>query len=72
MTQPTHGFPPGVSRPALRALAGAGYTSLEQLAGATEGELLRLHGMGPHAIRIIREALQARGLSFAEANETRR
>ena len=72
MTQGTEGFPAGVSRPALRALAGAGYTTLEQLAGVPEGELLRLHGMGPKAIRIMREALLARGLSFADPGEKRR
>lgn len=69
MTQPTHDFPAGVSNPALRALAGAGYTRLEELAGASEVELLRLHGMGPKAIRVLREALAARGLSFAAAND---
>jgi hypothetical protein len=56
-----YGFPPGLSQPALRALVGAGYTSLEQVAAAGEVELLALHGVGPKAIRIFREA----GVSFA-------
>ena len=59
-------FPPGVAQPALRALAAAGYTRLEQLAKVKEPDLLKLHGMGPKAIRLIREALEARGLSFAD------
>ena len=61
------GFPPGMSQPSLRALAAAGYTDLEQLTQTTEAELLKLHGMGPKGIRILRSALEARGLSFAKA-----
>ncbi|MFD6350854.1 helix-hairpin-helix domain-containing protein [Nocardia tengchongensis] len=56
-------WPRGVSAPAARALA-AGYRSLEQLAGVRERELLALHGMGPKAIRVLREALVAQGLDF--------
>lgn len=59
-------LPPGVSQPAQRALVAAGYTDLEELTQASEAELLKLHGMGPKAIRLIRSALQARGLSFKE------
>ena len=58
-------FPPKLSKPAQRALAGADYTRLEQLADITEAELLKLHGMGPKAISQLREALAADGLSFA-------
>jgi hypothetical protein len=63
--QPAHDFPK-TSAPAQRALEGAGYTRLEQLTKVTEAELLKLHGMGPKAIRILREALAERGWSFAE------
>lgn len=56
------GFPPGLSQPALRALAGAGYTNLAQLAGVSEAELLQLHGLGPKAIDILRAALQGNGV----------
>jgi predicted flap endonuclease-1-like 5' DNA nuclease len=59
-------FPPGLSQPALRALAGAGYIRLEQLTKVRESDLRKLHGMGPKGIRLIREALGAQGLSFAE------
>jgi hypothetical protein len=58
-------LPAGIGRPATRALALAGYTSLGQLAGVTEAELLALHGVGPKAIRVLRGALAERGLSFA-------
>lgn len=57
-------LPAGVSQPARRALAAAGYTDIEELTQATEAELLKLHGMGPKAIGLIRNALEARGLSF--------
>jgi hypothetical protein len=59
-------FPP-IGKPALRALVGAGYTRLEQLTQVTEAELLKLHGVGPKAVGILRRALEARGLAFAPA-----
>jgi hypothetical protein len=59
-----HNFPPGVAQPALRALAAAGYTSLDQLTKIKEFDLLKLHGMGPKAISTLRAALKARGQSF--------
>ncbi len=60
-----HDFPAGLAQPALRALAAAGYTSLEQLSTTTEADLSKLHGLGPKGLRLIREALDARGLAFA-------
>jgi pimeloyl-ACP methyl ester carboxylesterase len=62
------GLPAGLAQPAQRALAAAGYTSLEQLAQVTEADLGRMHGMGAKAIRLLREALAAAGLSFAAKN----
>jgi len=58
-------FPPGLAKPAPRALHAAGYTRLDQLATVTETELLALHGVDPKAIRILRAALHATGTSFA-------
>ena len=55
-------WPSGVSQPAIRALNAAGYFRLEELSGASESTLLTLHGMGPKAIRVIKEALAERGL----------
>jgi hypothetical protein len=58
---------PKIGAPALRALTAAGYQRLEQLTQVSEAELLKLHGMGPKAIGILRQALQEKGLAFAEA-----
>ena len=55
---------PKLSAPALRALANAGYTHLEQLAEVTEADLAKLHGMGPNALTKLREALAEKGLAF--------
>jgi hypothetical protein len=53
-----------LSQPALRAFAAAGYSSLDQFTKLTEAELLRLHGVGPKAIRILRAALAEQGKSL--------
>jgi predicted Fe-Mo cluster-binding NifX family protein len=55
---------PKTSKPAERALIGAGYTRLEHLTKVTEADLLNLHGMGPKALGILKEALETKGLSF--------
>jgi hypothetical protein len=55
---------PAIGRPATRALALAGITTLDAVARHSEAELLDLHGVGPRAIRILQEALAAEGLSF--------
>lgn len=64
---PSSDFPTGLSQPALRAFAAAGYTRLADFARVTEAELLALHGVGPKAIRVLRPALDAHGLHFAKA-----
>ena len=58
-------FPKGLAQPALRALASAGYDHMEQLAGVPESEVRELHGIGPHALRKLRDAMSTLGLSFA-------
>ncbi|MFI8287770.1 DNA-binding protein [Streptomyces sp. NPDC085614] len=60
------GLPRGIGAPATRALTAAGYTRLDQLAGVPTAELLRLHGVGPKAVRVLREALGEHGLSFGD------
>lgn len=60
------GLPLGMGRPAHRALVHAGYLNLEQISKLRASELGKLHGVGPKAIGIIRQALDARGLSFKE------
>jgi DNA-directed RNA polymerase alpha subunit len=66
MTQRKSDLPKGLSAPAMRALTGAGYVRLEQLTRVSEAELKKLHGLGPHGINLLRNALNEKGLSFAE------
>lgn len=62
-------FPKAIGNPARRALEHAGYTRLEGLSGVSEQVLLKLHGVGPKALEVLRTALAERGLSFKEADE---
>lgn len=62
-------FPATLRKPAQRALAAAGYVRLEQFTTITETEILRLHGMGPKALRQLQDALAATGL-FVRGPET--
>jgi predicted flap endonuclease-1-like 5' DNA nuclease len=57
---------PKIGAPATRALNGAGYTSLGQLAGVSRSDLAELHGMGPKALRIIDDELEQHGLALSE------
>lgn len=63
-THPNAAAFPAIGGPALRALAAAGVRSLGHLTEWREEALLALHGMGPKGIRILRDALAARGLAF--------
>lgn len=58
---------PNIGSPATRALEIEGYITLKQLTKVSEGELAQLHGVGPKAIRILGEALKAKGWSFKKA-----
>ena len=57
-------FPPALGKVARRELAVHGITRYAQLPACTAKELLALHGIGPKAIRILREELATRGLTF--------
>ncbi|HEX6021447.1 MAG TPA: hypothetical protein VFZ00_05590 [Solirubrobacter sp.] len=48
-------------RPAVRGLAGAGIHTLGDAWDADDDAMLKLHGVGPKAIRIIRELEEASG-----------
>jgi hypothetical protein len=48
-----------VGRPATGALIAAGYAALSDLPEDLD-ELLELHGVGPKAVRLLREVRQAR------------
>ncbi|WP_025689426.1 helix-hairpin-helix domain-containing protein [Paenibacillus zanthoxyli] len=63
------GLPEKLSKPARRALQGAGYLTLEQLTKAGEAELLKLHGMGPKALDQLRRAMADKGLNFADEKQ---
>ncbi|MFG1941875.1 hypothetical protein [Nonomuraea sp. NPDC048826] len=53
-------LPKAIGRPATRALANAGITTLDQVAHLSDAELAALHGVGPKAVRILRETLATR------------
>ena len=57
-------FPSGLSGPALRALHRAGIRQAADLARWTEADLEELHGMGPKAVTVLREALKGLGKQF--------
>ena len=57
-------LPVKLAAPARRALAGAGISRLEQLTRLSEVEISQLHGIGPNAIKQLRQVLRTKGLSF--------
>jgi predicted flap endonuclease-1-like 5' DNA nuclease len=56
---------PKIGAPATRALTAAGLTTLDKLARTKEADIAALHGMGPKALGILKEALKAQGKRFA-------
>lgn len=54
----------GLSAPARRALANAAISQLKDLTRWSEVDLLRLHGIGPSAIPVLRAALKKAKLGF--------
>lgn len=50
-------LPRAIGNPATRALADAGITTLTQVANLDDAALAGLHGVGPKAVRILREAI---------------
>lgn len=59
-----------IGAPAMRALASIGITRLDELANCTEAELLILHGFGPKALGMIRDALADDGRSLRPEHPT--
>jgi hypothetical protein len=55
---------PNIGAPATRALASLGIAGLDDVVDRSEAELLALHGFGPRALRILRDALAERGQSM--------
>lgn len=60
-------FPLEIGKTARRALALNGLATFGQLTEVSEVELSALHGIGPKALRILRENLAARGQSFCDS-----
>ena len=63
---PESDFPRAIGRPATSALHAAGIFKLVQLTQMTEREVLKLHGMGPKALGILKATLAEKGLTFRE------
>ena len=59
-------FPASLGKVASRQLTQHGITTYEQLTALSPKDLLAIHGVGPKAIRILRDELNTRGLSFHE------
>jgi predicted flap endonuclease-1-like 5' DNA nuclease len=64
--RPVGDLPNAIGKTAARELVGHGITTLAQVAGHTQRELLAIHGVGPKAIAILGEALAAKGLAYRE------
>jgi len=64
------GLPEGLGA-ATKALEAEGLTTLEQVAGKTEAELLELHGVGPKALETLKEALAAENLALEQTDESK-
>ena len=64
--RPVGDLPNEMGKTAPRELQAAGIDSLAKVSQHTEKELLAIHGVGPKAIRILAEALAAKGLSFRQ------
>jgi predicted flap endonuclease-1-like 5' DNA nuclease len=59
-------YPPAIGATARRALAAEGLTRWDQLTDRHAADLLALHGVGPKAVRLLREGPAARGAAFAD------
>jgi hypothetical protein len=70
--KPETGFLSKLSSPARRALEANGITTLTEIAKYSEREILKLHGMGPSSIPILRDALMDAGMSFKDAQASNR
>ena len=57
---------PRTSQPAAQALAAIEVEFLEDLTKLSEKEIADLHGMGPKALGILKEAMKERELRFAK------
>ena len=64
--KPRSGFLSKLSSPARNALLHEGIDTLQQLSQYTEKEILKLHGIGPASLPIMRSSLEEAALSFKD------
>ncbi|WP_120005099.1 hypothetical protein [Nesterenkonia muleiensis] len=64
--RPVGDLPHSMGKTAPRELKYAGIDSLQKASKHTEKELLAIHGVGPKAIRVMKEAMAEKGLSFRQ------
>lgn len=57
---------PKIGAPAFRALSSINITKLSELTKYSEKELLELHGFGPRALRLLKNRLKEKGLTFSK------
>lgn len=62
--RPVGDLPDEIGKTAARELSVHGITSLERVAAHSRDELLTIHGVGPKAVGILADALEAKGLDF--------
>lgn len=60
-----------LSMPAKRALGNAKIDTLKKLSKFSEKELLKLHGLGPSTIPVLKEYLTSAGLAFSNDTEVK-
>ncbi|MFC7272383.1 hypothetical protein ACFQS1_00190 [Paractinoplanes rhizophilus] len=71
--EPEPGTPlPHLGAAATRALTARGAVSLERVAELSEAEVKEMHGVGPYALRHLRAAMDAAGLTFRDEAERAR
>lgn len=57
---------PNIGAPAFRAIDNAGIKTLRDITNYSEKELLSLHGFGPRALTMLKDALNKKRLSFTK------
>lgn len=62
--KPESGFLLKLSSPARNALVHEGIDTLQKLSMHTEKEILKIHGIGPASLPIMKNLLEAEGLTF--------
>jgi DNA-directed RNA polymerase alpha subunit len=65
-SKPDSGFLSKLSSPARNALVHEGIDTLQELSKYTEKQILKIHGIGPASLPVLRTSLEEVGLSFKE------